>query len=94
MVGSPLFERATIRLGETPGAGTFTITAPGASVLGKYVQSSRLNGAPLDHAWFWHSAIRPGGELELRMGVTPNTSWGTRARPPSQSDTALADFGC
>jgi predicted alpha-1,2-mannosidase len=96
IVGSPMFERARVRLGEQPGAGTFTIAAPGASLLGKYVQSARLNGAPLDQAWLRDSAVRPGGTLELRMGVTPNKAWAASpaARPPSQSDAPLEAFGC
>ncbi len=96
IVGSPLFERARIRLGEQPGAGTFTITAPGASLLGKYVQSARIDGAPLTRAWLRDEVVRPGGTLELRMGITPNREWGASptARPPSQADTPLGGFGC
>jgi predicted alpha-1,2-mannosidase len=96
VVGSPLFERVHIRLGEAPDAGTFTVSAPGASLAGKYVQSGSLDGAPLSQSWFADGAVRPGGTLELRMGVTPNTRWATgpTARPPSQSDTPLAGFGC
>jgi predicted alpha-1,2-mannosidase len=93
VIGSPLFERASIRLG----AGrTLTIRAPGASAVRKYVTSARLNGRPLDRAWFQEARLRSGGTLELRMSATPDTAWGApRAlRPPSASDASLAAFGC
>ena len=96
VVGSPLFERITIRLGEHAGAGTFTVEAPGASALGKYVQSATLDGAALDRAWFPADAVHAGGTLVLSMGATPDQQWATapEARPPSQSDATLAAFGC
>jgi len=72
------------------------VTAPGASLLGKYVQSASLNDEPLERSWFTHEAIEPGGSMELRMGPTANTSWaaGPEAAPPSMSADALSDFGC
>ena len=92
VISSPLFPRATIRL---PG-GSFTITAPGASLLGKYVQSASLNGRPVERTWFTHDAITPGGNLELRMGGIPNERWGVGpdAVPPSMSLDPLPRFGC
>lgn len=92
VTGSPLFPRATIRLP----SGSFTVEAPGASLAGKYVQSARLNDAPLDRTWFTHQAIRPGGRLEFRMGATANEGWGvgTDAAPPSMSVEPLSWFGC
>jgi predicted alpha-1,2-mannosidase len=96
VVGSPLFERVHIRLGEGPDAGHFTVAAPGASLLGKYVQSARLDGRPLERSWFPDDAVRTGSTLELEMGALPNTEWATSpaARPPSQTGSDLADFGC
>jgi predicted alpha-1,2-mannosidase len=90
-VGSPLFTHAVIQLG----GGAFTVDAPGASLVGKYVQSATLDRAPLARTWFTHSAIKSGGSLTLAMGPT-STTWGsTRAdAPPSQSTSALDSFGC
>jgi predicted alpha-1,2-mannosidase len=96
VIGSPQFPRATIRLGEAPSAGTFTVEAPGASLLAKYVRSAALDGAPLDRAWIEDEAIRAGGTLRLEMGSSPNEAWASSraARPPSLADTPVGAFGC
>ena len=93
MIGSPVFTGASIALGPKK---TFEIEAPGASPVGKYVQSATLNGEPLDRAWFREAAIRPGGKLHLEMGAQPNTAWASGAGdvPPSASDSPLSAFGC
>jgi predicted alpha-1,2-mannosidase len=91
-IGSPVFPKAAIRLPH----GTFTVTAPGASLAGKYVQQATLDGAPLGRTWFTHDAFHPGGTLDLRMGVTANKAWGSTpaAAPPSMSADPLSRFGC
>lgn len=91
VVGSPLFERAVLDL---PGGNDVTIEAPGASLVGKYVQSASLGGAPLDRAWITHSELLMGGTLRLEMGTAPAPDWGTASVPPSVSDSDLSAFGC
>jgi len=92
MVGSPQFERTTIAVGRH---GHFTIEAPGASLLVKYVQDAALNGRPLSRAWLPARALRAGGSLRVRMGAQPS-QWATAANavPPSASDAPLSAFGC
>jgi putative alpha-1,2-mannosidase len=90
MVGSPVFTEAKLAL---PG-GTFTVESPGASIVGKYVQSATLNGKPLNAAWFAEKAIRDGGTLHLEMGPTANESWAADNVPPSASAAPLSAFGC
>lgn len=90
VIGSPLFERASLDL---PGNKDVVLEAPGASLAGKYVQSASLGGKPLDSAWLTHTALRKGGTLRLEMGLQPS-AWGTATRPPSVSDSSLDDFGC
>jgi predicted alpha-1,2-mannosidase len=91
VIGSPVFERAVLDL---PGKKDVTIEAPGASLVGKYVQSASLGGEPLDRAWLSHQQLRKGGTLRLEMGTSPNTSWGTSAAPPSLTDSPLTAFAC
>jgi predicted alpha-1,2-mannosidase len=93
VIGSPTFTEARIRL---PEGRAFTVKAPGASLVGKYVQSGTLDGAAFSRTWFTHSAIADGGGLVLNMGPAANTSWGTGpgAAPPSMSRSPLAKFGC
>ena len=92
VIGSPVFTSARI---EVPG-GVFTISAPGASLAGKYVQSASLNGASLARTWFTHSSLVPGGRLTLQMGPAARTSWGSSPAdaPPSASRSPLSTFGC
>jgi predicted alpha-1,2-mannosidase len=75
-LGSPVFQRVTIRLenGET-----FTLIAKDSSPENKYIQSVKLNGKPLNQIWFRHADIINGGTLELQMGNTPNKSLGAEA---------------
>ena len=82
VLGSPLFESAEIDVG---GGRTFTVRAPGVSDAAIYIQSATLNGKPWDRSWIRHEDIMRGGTLELRMGTSPNPTWGVsaEARPPS-----------
>jgi len=79
-IGSPMMERADIDVG---GGKTFTVTAQNVSAANKYIQSARLNGAPLDKPWITHQDLMQGGKLEFVMGDKPNTGWGSgRSSPP------------
>jgi predicted alpha-1,2-mannosidase len=76
-IGSPLFEKTVIDLGERFGRGkTFTIEAVGASRTNKYVQSAELNGRPLSSFKFPAKELLKGGTLKLKMGAEPNKTWG------------------
>ncbi|WP_140939620.1 GH92 family glycosyl hydrolase [Sphingobacterium lumbrici] len=82
-IGSPIFERVDIHLGEQYGRGKrFTIIAKNTSRTNRYVQQAHLNGKPLDNWWFPASELLKGGQLELEMGPTPNPLWGADAQPP------------
>ena len=71
LIGSPIFEQATIHLP----AGDLVITAEGAGPDNPYVQSVTLNGTALTDPWFQHEAIAGGGTLDFVMGPDPS-SWG------------------
>ena len=83
-IGTPVFEKSTITL---VNGKEFVITAKGASMLNKYIQSASLNGTPLTKPWFNHGDIANGGSLELVMGSRPNKAWGAAPEdaPPSMS---------
>ena len=81
-IGSPLFEKVLIDLGERYGRGkSFTIEAENTSRKNIYVQSATLNGKLLSTFWFPASELLKGGKLVLEMGKTPNKSWGTGPMP-------------
>jgi predicted alpha-1,2-mannosidase len=80
-IGSPLFKRSRISVGDNQ---TFIIEALETSATNKYVQSARLNGRPLRRAWLRHDEIIHGGELVLKMGDKPS-QWARLQRPPSIS---------
>jgi predicted alpha-1,2-mannosidase len=83
-LGSPLFARSVIRLGNGQ---SFTILANHVSAQNKYIQSALLNGRPWNKPWFAHADIARGGTLVLEMGPAPNQQWGSAAgdAPPSMS---------
>ena len=73
VLGTPLFEKATIHLDNGK---TFTISAKGASARRPYVQRAYLNGQSWDKTWIAHQQILEGGELRLDMDEKPS-QWGT-----------------
>jgi predicted alpha-1,2-mannosidase len=85
LIGTPRFTRSIMDLGN---GARFTVEAPGAGdPANRYVQSAKLNGTPIDRAWFRHSEIANGGSLVLQMGPEP-THWGQKELPPSLSTDA------
>jgi len=71
-IGSPLFRRITIGLGN---GRAFLIEASETSETNRYVQSATLDGEPLRRAWLRHDEVARGGRLVLQMGPRPST-WG------------------
>ncbi|HEX5283665.1 MAG TPA: GH92 family glycosyl hydrolase [Bryocella sp.] len=84
VLGSPLLNRAEIR--NPANQSTFTIVADNNSATNMYIQQAQLNGKELHRSWITHQQIAAGGELRLRMGPSPNKSWGSASsdRPPSE----------
>ena len=82
-IGSPVFEEVKILL---ENGKTFTVKAPGCSVVNKYIQSAKLNGKPITKTWFTHEELMNGATLELEMGPKPNKTWGSAPEdaPPSE----------
>lgn len=78
-IGSPLFEKIEINLGQQFGRGKkFTIVAKGASRRNMYVQSAMLNGQRLTSFKFPAADLLKGGSLVLQMGDKPNQNWGIK----------------
>jgi predicted alpha-1,2-mannosidase len=72
-IGTPLFESAAVSVGNGK---TFTVKALNVSAANKYIQSARLNGAPLNTPFLQHADLVKGGTLEFVMGSRPNKEWG------------------
>ncbi|MGO8760086.1 MAG: GH92 family glycosyl hydrolase [Terracidiphilus sp.] len=85
LIGTPSFPEAAIVLGNGK---TLRIVAHNMDRehINRFIQSARLNGRPLDTAWFRHGPIAQGGTLELTLGSAPSR-WGTTNPPPSMSDS-------
>lgn len=84
--GSPLFERAELRLGE---GRTLIIDAPGNRPDTPYVAAVAWNGRPWTRSWISHAELARGGTLHFTMAATPNTAFGRALadRPPSNGRT-------
>src|ERR1700753_12146 len=69
MIGSPLFTRAELRLGN---GHRFTIVAQNHSATNLYIQSATLNGKPLESPVVRYSDMLKGGTLRFVMGAQPS----------------------
>jgi predicted alpha-1,2-mannosidase len=75
-IGSPLFDRVTLRLHPDFCMGeTFVIEAVNNSAENLYIQSATFNGEPLQRSWITHEELAAGGTLTLLMGPEPS-AWG------------------
>lgn len=74
-LGSPLFDRVTIRLNPDyyPGR-EFVINTHGNNPDNLYIQSVSLNGKPHDSVQLPFADIVKGGRLDITLGDTPNTA--------------------
>lgn len=84
LIGSPLFDRATLHLGH---GHDLVIIARHNSERNCYIQSAKLNGHPWNKPWFSHADIANGARLEFVMGPKPNRHWGSAPEdvPPSMT---------
>jgi predicted alpha-1,2-mannosidase len=85
VIGSPLFEKATIRLDNGK---KFVVESINNSEKNLYIQTATLNGKEYNKTWLKHSDILKGGNLVFIMGPEPNKKWGSRPEdiPPSGMD--------
>ncbi|MEV4568223.1 GH92 family glycosyl hydrolase [Nonomuraea sp. NPDC049419] len=83
-IGSPLFDKATLRL---ENGRKLIVRARGNGERNVYVQGLKVNGRPYGKTYLPHDLIAEGGELEFEMGPRPSR-WGAgkEAAPPSISD--------
>jgi len=79
LISSPVFKKVTISMDNGK---LFTVLAPKASDKNIYIKSAKLNGKPLNHAWFRHTDIAEGGTLEFEMTDKP-AHWDVGELPPS-----------
>lgn len=81
-IGSPEFDKIEISLSPLNAKGKkFTIEVEGNAPDAYYIQSAGLNGKPLDNCWMFRKELLDGGTLKLKMGTTPNETWGVAVPP-------------
>jgi len=73
-IGSPLFDRVTLRL---ENGKQFVIRTTGNSAASPYIQSASFKGSSYTHSFISHDDILSGGTLDFVMGPAPNLSWGS-----------------
>ncbi len=73
VLGSPLFDRATIEL---PNGKCFSVEAENNSPENIYIQSVELNGEEYKLNTIYHKDIINGGVLKFVMGNSPNRNFG------------------
>ena len=75
VLGSPLFDRATLHL---QNGNTFTIKAKNNSEENYYVESVSINNEAYSRNFLEYETIQKGGELIFNLGSEPNKSWGSK----------------
>lgn len=77
-ITSPVFDEITIKLDPAyyPG-GEFVIRTHDNSAGNCYIQRASLNGRDFRSCFLPHRELVKGGTLDLWLGDTPGTSWGT-----------------
>ena len=73
VLGSPLFDKATINLAKGK---KFTVQTMNNNAGNIYIQSMILNGKPYSNSYILHEDIMKGGELKITMGSKPNMNFG------------------
>ncbi len=73
VIGSPLFDRATINLANGK---KFTVETINNSSENIYIQSVELNGKDYPYTFITHTDIMEGGLLKFNMGKEPNYEYG------------------
>jgi predicted alpha-1,2-mannosidase len=76
VLGSPLFQKATLEL---ENGNSFEILANGNSKDNVYIKSTGLNGENLNKTWISSDAVQNGGSLKFEMSDVPNKNWATDA---------------
>jgi predicted alpha-1,2-mannosidase len=82
LLGSPLFTQVIVHRSNGP---TITVNGTGAATNAPYVQSLSVNGVASTRPWLPESLVTSGGTVDVTLGTTVNTSWGSAAAdaPPS-----------
>ena len=81
-IGSPVFDKATILLGNNH---ELIIQTKNNNRINRYIQSASFNGKPLNKCWLYRDELVQGGVLQLTMGPRPNTAWGVKNPPPNEA---------
>ncbi len=74
VLGSPLFERATVHL---ENGKRIVIDAGDNSTEKVYISKLKFNGKEYSHNYITHEALTSGAKIQMRMSSTPNLSRGT-----------------
>jgi putative alpha-1,2-mannosidase len=77
MIGSPLYPRISLKLGNGK---TFRVEAENNSATNVYIQSATIDNKPLDIPVITWEQIQSGASLHFVMGPHPS-KWGSKWRP-------------
>ncbi|KAJ6512551.1 alpha-1,2-mannosidase, putative subfamily [Mycena sanguinolenta] len=91
LLNRPYFPKITIH---NPASGAVSIIiAKNFSPGNKYIQSAKLDGESYTKNWISHDLFRYGGTLELVMGASRESTWGTKEEDLPMS-LSTGGFGC
>ena len=84
VIGSPMFEKTIIRLGNNH---TLQLNTKNYSPSNKYIHSMKVDGKTWNRSWISHDELMKANLIEFTMSAEPNRNWaaGMDAVPPSFS---------
>jgi predicted alpha-1,2-mannosidase len=90
LIGSPLFDRATIML---PNGKKFVVTAATNGPQRPYIGGATLNGQSFNKTFLTHEQIAGGGEVVFNLTSAPDYKWATapESRPASAMNLLTKD---
>jgi putative alpha-1,2-mannosidase len=80
--GSPMFEKVTIQLSDTPN-NQLIIETKNNKPENLYIQRLMFNNEPIEDCWIERKKLIQGGKLVIEMESVPNKKWGVNTPPPS-----------
>ena len=75
VMGSPLFDKATLHL---QNGNSFVIDTENNNKNNVYIQSAKLNGTDYQNSFLKYDDLQNGGTLKFNMTDTPNKEWASQ----------------
>ena len=92
-ITTPRFKQITLHLQSPHEGKTFVVTTHNGGGKNIYIQSTSLDGKPLNKPWLPERMVFQGGTWNVNAGMAPNKNWGTARGDEPPSLSTVPDHG-